>query len=415
MLATERRTLSSIINNKDIAHVISDADADKIFELTADIWEFMKDYYYKYRAVTPPEVIEEAFQDFKLIETSGEVKHYLDQHKAEYKRSWLERIMRGASKSMHEGASTEEVLAAVNSKLTDLTNIGNSIRDLDITDADKANEHYAERKRAMEECGGVLGTKTMFASIDANYVTGLDSGHYVVILSRTNQGKSWLALQVAINAWKQGKKVLYVSLEMPPESVRDRAYTFMSQGMFKMSELSRATMSLEAMQVWTAESFGNDGSFVVTASDGMGDFNPAHLQAKIDQYAPDIVVVDYLQLMADRRNSSDSTARVRNTSKEVKSLAMSNEVPIVMVAAASVNETKEYFSPPQIYECAESRQAVYDVDLCLSLISHKQSDGSFLMEVISRKNRHGPLFDFLIKLDIANGTMDEQFDTSLLE
>jgi hypothetical protein len=197
--------------------------------------------------------------------------------------------------------------------------------------------------------------------------------------------------------------------------MRDRAYTFMSQGQFGMSDLSRATIDLDAVQLWTKEEFSNDGSFIVTASDGMGDFSPAHLQAKIDQYAPDLVVVDYLQLMTDRRNSSGSTERVRNTSKEVKSIAMINEVPVVMVAAASMNESKEYNSPPQIYENAESKQAVFDVDLCLSLIKHEQNDGSYILETCCRKNRHGPDFNFLITLDIAKGLMEETFNVSLLE
>jgi hypothetical protein len=94
---------------------------------------------------------------------------------------------------------------------------------------------------------------------------------------------------------------------------------------------------------------------------------------------------------------------------------MNNSIPIVIVAAASMNETKEYHSPPQIYECAESKQAVFDVDLCLSLISHRQQDGSHLMEVVSRKNRHGPEFNFLIKMDIPNGKIDEIWDESLID
>jgi replicative DNA helicase len=414
MLVNEIRVISAVIQNQDIAPVINSGEVDKLFDDYSDVWQYMKDYYYKHREVIPADIIREAFPDVTLTETTGNVKHYLDQLRSEYQRNMLTRIAKGIAKDL-DSVSVEELLTVVNSKINDLVSVSSSIRDLDLTDSQKAHDHYEEKKRLMEANGGVLGMRTGFDSIDAHYPAGMAPGHYMVILSRTGQGKSWLALDMAINAWSQGKKVLYVSLEMPPESVRDRAYTFMSKGMFGMSALARAEIDLEAIKLWTKESFKSDSTFIVTASDGMGDFSPAHLQAKIDQYAPDLVVVDYLQLMTDRRNSSGATDRTRNVSKEVKSLAMTNEIPILMVAAASVNETKEYTSPPQIYECAESRQAVFDVDLCLSLFSHKQTDGTMLMQVVCRKNRHGPDFNFIINLDIAKGTMKEEFDESLLD
>ena len=182
-----------------------------------------------------------------------------------------------------------------------------------------------------------------------------------------------------------------------------------------MSDLSRANIDIAEITAWSKANLGDDGSFMVSASDSMGDYSPSNIQAKIDQYGPDIVFVDYLQLMTDRRNSSGETERVRNTSKELKSLAMTNDIPFVVVAAASSHETKEYNSPPQIYECAGSRQAMFDVDLLLSLISHKQGDGTHLMEIISRKSRHGPEFNFMMTMDIQNGKMTEVWEESLID
>lgn len=414
-MLNEIRVISAVVNNQDIAPALASGNSiDKLFADYPDVWEYIKDYYYKYRSVVPSDILTENFPDIKIQETSGTVKHYLEQLREEYQMSMLERIARGVAKDIGS-KPTQALIDAVQSRMTDLASVTTTVRDLDITDNERAVEHYIETRRKMDENGGVLGIKSGFDSIDAHYPTGFAPGQYITILSRTGQGKSWFALDLAINAWAQGQKVLYVSLEMPPEAVRDRAYTFMSNGMFGMSDLARASIDIDAIRRWSDDKMNSDGSFVVTASDGMGDFSPAHLQGKIDQYAPDIVFVDYLQLMADRRNSSGSTDRVRSTSKEVKSLAMTNNLPIVMVAAASMNESKEYNSPPQIYECAESKQAVFDVDLCLSLISHKQQDGSHLMEMVSRKNRHGPDFDFIIRMDIKNGRMSEEFDESLLD
>lgn len=414
-MLNEVRVISAIVKNKDIAPAISNTNIDNLFDTHKDVWGFMKDYYYKHRAVISEDILIEEFggEKFRLVDTSGPVKHYLEQLRDEYQTVHLDKLARGLSRTIGI-ESNEAIITYLQKRISDISNATANIRDLDITNDEQAIDHYQEMRRKMEENGGVMGIRTGFDSIDANYSTGCAPGHLICILSRTGQGKSWLALDIAINAWAQGKKVLYVSLEMPPEAVRDRAYTLMSKGDFSMSDLSRAQMDMDMLKKWTEVNFKSDFSFVATSSDGMGDFSSPHLQAKIDRYGPDLVVVDYLQLMTDKRNSTGETERVRNVSKELKAIALGNEIPIIMVAAASSHDTKEYSSPPQIYECAGSRQAVYDVDLLLSIFSHKQADGTLMSEVVSRKNRWGPDFGFMLIMDIAGGKLREQWDEDLV-
>lgn len=413
-MINEVRVISSIINNNDIAPAINSANIDMLFTSCVDIWSFVKEYYYKHRAIVPRDLLEELFIDFTIVETSGATKYYIEQLTEEFKITYLERISRGLAKDI--GVKPNEALiGALNDYLGQLNRISSGVRDLDITDYEKAMDHYSTTQILMEQNGGVLGIRTGYDSIDANYPTGLYAGHYIMILSRTNMGKSMIALDVAINAWAQMKRVLFISLEMSSVSVRDRAYAFMSQGQFNMSELARAQIDLEEISLWTKANLKSNQTFVVSSSDGMGGLSPAQLQAKIDQYAPDIVFVDYLQLMSDNRGSTGETERIRNVSKELKELAMINEIPIVAVVSASSNETKEYNSPPQIYEVASSRQAAYDADLVISLIGHKQSDGTSLLEMVARKNRNGPLFDFILKMDIQNGKIVEVWDEDLIK
>jgi len=408
-MINEARLISSIITSKDIAPVLNSAQVDLLFGSCADVWSFVKEYYYQNKAIVPIEIVEEKFPDFKYVETNGTVKHYLDQLRDEYQTTMLQRIALGLANDIGTKPN-KELISALYRYASDLTKATSGIKDLDITDSKKSIEHYSDIKKRMEENGGVLGIRTGFDSIDASYPTGLAPGQFIMIMSRTNQGKSWFALDLAINAWAQGKRVLYVSLEMSPAQVRDRAYTFMSRGQFNMSDLSRAQIDIDELDSWTTANLNGDESFVVTSSDGMGDFTPGQLQGKIDQYRPDIVFVDYLQLMSDNRNSTGETERIRNVSKESKAASMSNDIPIVAVVSASSNDTKEYNKPPEIYEMAGSRQAPYDADLVLSLFSTRQNDNTLITEIVARKNRNGPLFDFVVKLDIEGGKISENWD-----
>lgn len=414
-MISESRLISSVINNADIAPVINSANVDDLFTSHKDIWDFVKDYWYKYKAVAPKDIVEERFNEFEVYETPGNVKHYLDELRDDYQRGLLRRIAKGLAQDLDK-MSTTEAIKAVESFMSDITKSSSNIKDLDITDHAKAVDYYTETKRLIDENGGCLGIRFGYDSIDANYPTGAAPGQYIMVLSRTAQGKSWLALDFAINAWAQGKKVLYVSLEMTPSVVRDRAYTLMSKGDFRMSDLSRALIDLNQMSKWSEANFENNKTkFIVTAADGMGGFSPNNLQTKIDQYSPDIVFVDYIQLMDDNKGSNGETDRVRSVSRELKALAMSSDIPIVAIAAASSNETKEYNSPPQIYEVAQSRQSAFDCDLVLALISLKQHDGTSITEVVSRKNRLGPDFDFILKMDVNNGRIEEHWAPGLID
>lgn len=409
-MLNEPRVLRAIIQKKDIAPALHTANIDKMFESHKDAWTFVRDYYYKERAVPPVGVMKEKFPDIDIEKPSdGSVRHYVDQLRDEFKTVYLERINRGMSNAIGK-VTNDELISTLQGYVSELTRVTSGIKDLDITDHKKATEYYTDTKRRMEENGGVLGIRSGYDSIDACYPTGFAGGQFIMIMSRTNQGKSWFGLDLGLNAWAQGYRVLVVSLEMSTHQVQNRAYTLMSKGQFNMSDLSRAQIDLDDLSKWTEANLKSDGSFVVTSSDGMGDFNPSQLQAKIDQYCPDIVLIDYLQLMSDNRGSNGETERIRNVSKELKSLAMSNDIPIIAIVSASSNDTKEYNKPPEIYEVASSRQAAFDADLVLSLFSVKQHDGSQRTDVCARKNRHGPLFDFVVKLDIENGSISEDWD-----
>lgn len=413
-MLNELKVLQAIIQKKDIAPALHTASIDSLFETHKDAWMFIKEYYYKEREIVPVGVLKEKFPEINIEQgAEGSVRHYVDQLRDEFKTVYLERINRGMSKAIGE-VPNDQLISKLQGYISELTKMTSGIKDLDITNTEKSIEHYTQTKKRMEENGGVLGIRSGYDSIDASYPTGFAGGQFIMIMSRTNQGKSWFGLDLGLNAWAQGYRVLVVSLEMSTHQVQNRAYTLMSKGQFNMSDLSRAQIDLDDLAKWSEANLKSDGSFVVTSSDGMGDFNPSQLQAKIDQYCPDIVLVDYLQLMSDNRGSNGETERIRNVSKELKSLAMSNDIPVLAIVSASSNDTKEYSKPPEIYEVASSRQAAFDADLVLSLFSTRQGDGSQLTDICARKNRHGPLFDFVVKLDIENGSISESWDENPL-
>jgi replicative DNA helicase len=216
---------------------------------------------------------------------------------------------------------------------------------------------------------------------------------------------------ICCNAFNRGFKPMIVSLEMNTKKVQDRVYTMLGQGRFKNSDLAVGDIKEDDFKSWAVTMKKSQG-FVVVSHDGNNEITPAIIQSKIDQHKPDIIVLDYAQLMSDNANSSDMTARMRNMSKEFKRLATANNIPIVLISSATPDSTASINTPPIIEQVAWSKQLSFDADLAFAVHRHDGhiDGGGVVIEVAGRKNRNGELFSGYFKADINSGVYVEFFD-----
>ena len=74
---TEATLISAVCKNKDISTLLAD-NVDDLFTSHKDIWEGLKSYYYKFKAVPEVGILQEKFKDFEPVETKAETGYYLD-------------------------------------------------------------------------------------------------------------------------------------------------------------------------------------------------------------------------------------------------------------------------------------------------------------------------------------------------
>ena len=103
---TEAALLSAICKNKDIATVLTD-NVDEIFVSHRDVWEGLKSYYLKFRAVPDTSVLTEKFPDFEPEQTKGETGYYLDNLKNEFLTSRIKDILIRNGSSLKSNRSEE--------------------------------------------------------------------------------------------------------------------------------------------------------------------------------------------------------------------------------------------------------------------------------------------------------------------
>jgi replicative DNA helicase len=225
-------------------------------------------------------------------------------------------------------------------------------------------------------------------------------GQLGVFLAYPGIGKSWLALYFAVQAWKQGKSPMVISLEMSETEVRNRVFTIMGEGRWSHRKISNGEIEIDMLKDWHANNLAGKPEFHIISNDSGGEINPSVLRGKIDQYKPDFVIVDYLQLMAPNQKSDNETVRMKNLSRELKLMAIGEEVPIIAISSATPDDVNDLSTVPTLGQTAWSRQIAYDADWVLALGRGANSD---IIECAFRKNRNGFMGDFLVQCDFDKG------------
>ena len=403
---TEATLISAVCKNKDISTLLAD-NVDELFTSHRDIWEGLKSYYYKFKAVPEVGILQEKFKDFDPdTNVKAETGYYLDKLKNEFLSSRLKSIILRSGSSLKEDAASR-VLAQMQSDLATLSRYTNNVRDLDITDAEAAARHFEAVKNRSAAMGGAPGIITGFDAIDKAYPTGMAPGHLIVAIGWPGKGKTWFTSYLACKAWEQGFKPMIVSLEMSPENMRDRIYTMLGSGAFRASDLSKGDINIDDFRSWSTKKFEGKNSFILVSNEGNTEVTPATIQGKIDQHKPDLVILDYHQLFNDNQRSNSEVERNRNISREFKLLAVSNSIPIIDITAATADDISDQDNPPMMSQVAWSKAIEYDADMAMAI--HRYP-GTNMIEVVSRKNRHGHEFDFYLDWDINRGIVKEIYE-----
>jgi replicative DNA helicase len=393
---TESKLISAVLEDKQV-HVLLQANVDTLLRTHGDIWQFIRLYSEQNGTVPPKTLVVEKFRDFQPVDSVGATKHHLEELQAEYLTDSLKDIIRNTATDVQSGNGIK-ALEELITKTSELKKNTSAIRDIDVTDIDSAVAYYEHVQKQTEL--GLQGIKTGLPGFDNYLPSGIMPGQLGVFLAYPGIGKSWLSLYFAVQAWKQGKSPMVVSLEMSETEVRNRTFTIMGEGLWSHRKLSSGQIEIEDLKRWHKSKVEGKPEFHIISNDSGGEVTPSVLRGKIDQYKPDFVIVDYLQLMSPNQKSDNETVRMKNLSRELKLMAISEEVPIIAISSATPDDVTKLDTVPTLGQTAWSRQIAYDADWVMALGRGTNSD---IIECVFRKNRNGFMGEFLVQADFDKG------------
>jgi replicative DNA helicase len=393
---SEAKVISAVLEDKQI-HVLLQANIDGLLRTHNDVWNFIKRYAENNGTVPPSSLVVEKFRDFAPVAGIGTTKHHLEELQADYLNDSLKDIIRNAATDV-QGGQGVKALEQLITKTSELKKNTSAIRDIDATDIDSAIAYFENVKKQQEL--GKMGIKTGLPGFDNYLPSGIMPGQLGIFLAYPGIGKSWLALYFAVQAWKQGKTPMIISLEMSETEVRNRVFAIMGEGLWSHRKISNGDIEIDMLKKWHDNKILGKQPFHIISNDSGGEITPSVIRGKIDQYRPDFVIVDYLQLMSPNQKSDNETVRMKNLSRELKLMSISEEVPIIAISSATPDDVTNMSTVPTLGQTAWSRQIAYDADWVLALGRAANSD---IIECAFRKNRNGFMGDFLIQVDFDKG------------
>lgn len=230
-------------------------------------------------------------------------------------------------------------------------------------------------------------------------ITGLNRSDLILLAARPGMGKTSFALNIARNvACKAKKTVAFFSLEMSKEQLASRLLstealisgTKLRTGKLNEEEWSRL---IPASDVLSKAELYLDDTPGITISEMKSRLRRLHNL--------DLVIIDYLQLMASGRRIENRVQEISEITRNLKILAKEMNVPVITLSQLSRAAEKRDDHRPQLADLRDSGSIEQDADIVLFLYRegyyNKDKDGDQaapaadmnLGECIVAKNRHG--------------------------
>ncbi|HIQ72331.1 MAG TPA: replicative DNA helicase [Candidatus Onthenecus intestinigallinarum] len=243
--------------------------------------------------------------------------------------------------------------------------------------------------------GAIDGVPTGFVDLD-NLLTGLHGGELVLVGARPSMGKTSFGMNVLSYASVMaGKTVAAFSLEMPRDQLAMRLLC--ADARVDMQSVRHGTLRDEDW-LSLSRALGPIAAANLYIDDTSG-ITPSQLRSrcrrlKIER-GLDLVMVDYIQLMASDGRAENRQNEVSEISRALKGIAKELNVPVLALAQLSRAGAQRSDKRPILSDLRDSGAIEQDADVVMFLHREEYYDPNTedknIAEVIVAKQRNGPL------------------------
>ena len=310
---------------------------------------------------------------------------------------------------LHKDKAGRDMLSAVQSKLIEAAEPDDTASE--IIDVCRDYLDASRSKRTVSLCDAMvqfykrldaketLRIDTGFSKTDA-MLKGFCAGNLIVLAARPSVGKTAYAMNLALNAARQGNLVLFYSMEMLSDEIAER---MVSTGGVTMDELVDRKEHSE--ETWTR--INGAASRLSTLPIFIND-DPSMTVGRMRAEAHatrnlKLIVVDYLSLISSEKRSENRNQEIGAMSRALKNLASELRIPIVLLC--QLNRNTDETQMPTLRDLRDSGEIEQNANKVILLWNVDKDEGK--VGAFIAKNRRGRTGMALYKFDGAHMLFSE--------
>lgn len=374
--------ISKVLQSKDNSIIENNLLTEEYFVGYEAEYNYLQDHVKQYGNIPDKESFLSQFPEFELVDVAESDRYLIDTIREEYLyyRS-VPVVQKIAELLKTDSNAAVEYMISAQKELQPNYQLGG----IDIINQiDLRYDEYMARKNNPDDWFFTCG----FPELDDLW-HGLQRGEeFVVIMARTNQGKSWVLEKMTTHVWQLGFNVGYISPEMGANSIGYRFDTLYKN--FSNSSLAwgRSDISEDDYLNYMQDLKKKDNKFIVaTPADFDRTITITKLKNWIKQYHLDMLAVDGITYLSDERfkRGDNKTTSLTNISEDLMSLSIEMKIPILVVVQVNRNGVGgEDENTPELENVRDSDGIAFNASKVLSI---RQKDDNLIMQV--KKQRMG--------------------------
>jgi len=250
-------------------------------------------------------------------------------------------------------------------------------------------------QRSMQKHDGCTGIPSGFGDLD-KMTNGFQNSDLIIVAARPSVGKTAFALNIAQNVGIRHKKTVAVfSLEMSDNQLMQRMFS--SERNIDSSKIRTGMLeSIDWTNLTAAISDISNSKIYLDQTAYINVYEIARKCRKLKKTVGlDMILIDYLQLIAGRGKSENRQQEVSEISRVLKRLAKELDVPIIALSQLSRGVEQRQDKRPMLSDLRESGSIEQDADIVAFLYRDdyydKESEKKNIIEIIIAKQRNGPV------------------------
>ena len=375
------QVINYLLDSKDTSLIVLNNLNEKYFPGYEKEFSFILNHLNKYGNIPDKETFISIFPSFDLINVNEPSQYLIEELFKEYQKNRLAQTFNNVRKLLINNEIDKAVDLYQNASEEINTSI--ALNTVDILKDTSRFQAYEDRTTNFDK----YYVRTGFPELDA-VLGGWDrEEELAVIIARTNKGKSWINLKMALAAAEQGLNVGIYSGEMSERKVGYRIDTLLQH--LPNSALIHGSISVRDDYKTYINNLPSrlKGSIkVLTPKMINGSAGVSALRAFIEKDKLDILFIDQHSLLEDDRKAKNPVERASNISKDLKNLQVLKRIPIIAVSQQNRTKNDDDSDDIDTTQIAQSDRIGQDATVIVGITRDKKDNSLLTLHVVKSRD-----------------------------